>query len=314
VNDNRHSGLLVPVLTPFGADLAPDHGRYVGLCKALLAEGAGGLAIFGTTSEANSTSPGERRAMLEALLAAGVPAARLMPGVGSTSITEAADNVSMCVRAGCGGVLMLPPFYYKGVSDDGIFAFFAEVIERAGKAGPPRIYLYHIPPQAVVGFGHDLIERLLDAFPGVILGIKDSSGDWDNMRAMMERFDSLDVFCGSEEFMLATLRHGGAGCITATGNVNVADISRLGRIWREDGADDLQAKMTAVRKAFSRKPPIPMMKRYIASRTGHEDWARVRPPLTGVGAGEVPALVADLETIGYAPGGLFEAIGAVVPA
>lgn len=293
------SGALVPVLTPFKADLSPDTPRFVGLCKALLAEGAGGLAVFGTTSESNSLSTGEKRGLLEALVDGGVPAEKLMPGVGANSIITGADNIAACVEAGCGGSLMLPPFYYKNVTDDGVFGFVSEAINRASAKGTPQIYLYHIPPQAVIGFSLDLIERLLEAFPGVIVGLKDSSGDMGNTIAMLERFENFDVFCGSEEFLLETMRHGGVGCITATGNINIAEIARLADTWQDDDADDQQGKLTNVRKAFQRKAPIPMMKRYLAHKTGHQDWAVVRPPLEAVGDGEIAGLEADLAKLGY---------------
>src|SRR5918911_1426335 len=143
--ESGFSGVLVPVLTPFGRDLKPDSGRFVALCKGLLAAGADGLAVFGTTSEANSMSAAERRELLETLVEAGVPAAKLMPGNGASALSEAADNARHALKLGCGGVLMLPPFYYKGVSDDGLFRSFAEVIERVGESGL-RVYLYHIPP------------------------------------------------------------------------------------------------------------------------------------------------------------------------
>src|SRR5690606_25252242 len=179
MSSSRFRGVLVPVVTPFDAKLRPDAGRFTRLCRHLLDEGADGLAVFGTTSEANSMSAAERMALLEWLVEKGIPAGRLMPGTGACSLTEAAQLARHAVEHGCGGVLMLPPFYYKGVSDDGLFAFFSEVIQRVG-SGDLRIYLYHIPPVAQVGFGHDLIERLVKAYPDTVVGIKDSSGDWSN--------------------------------------------------------------------------------------------------------------------------------------
>src|SRR5262249_9687475 len=138
-------GVLVPVLTPFNASGDPDPGRFASFCRWLLDQGAGGLAIFGTTSEANSMSAAERMALLDRLIEAGIPAQKLMPGTGACSMTEAATLVRHAVGHNCGGVLLLPPFYYKPVGDDGIFAFVSGVIDRA--ASPAlRIFLYHIPP------------------------------------------------------------------------------------------------------------------------------------------------------------------------
>jgi 4-hydroxy-tetrahydrodipicolinate synthase len=144
------SGVLVPVLTPFTPSGEPDAGRFVAFCRWLLDQGAGGLAIFGTTSEANSMSPAERMELLDRLIEAGIPAAKLMPGTGACAMTDAAILVRHAVGHGCGGVLMLPPFYYKGVSDDGIFAFISRVIDKVGSPAL-RLFLYHIPPMAVIG-------------------------------------------------------------------------------------------------------------------------------------------------------------------
>jgi len=216
---DRISGVLAPVVTPFRRDLAPDAARFVRHCKWLLEHGCSGLAIFGTNSEANSMSVREKIELMDALLAAGVPAQALMPGTGHCALTDSVELTRHAVRNGCAGVLMLPPFYYKGVSDEGLYRSFAEVIERVGD-DRLRVYLYHIPPVAQVGISLALIERLLKSYPGIVAGVKDSSGDWNNTQAMLDAFASsgFDVFAGSEVFLLDNLRHGGKGCITATGN------------------------------------------------------------------------------------------------
>ena len=165
-------------------------------------------------------STGEKLELLDALTEAGIAAERMMPGTGCCALSDSLALTRKAVELGCAGVLMLPPFYYKGVSDEGLFRSYAEIIERVGDARL-RIYLYHIPQVAQVPISLALIERLLKAYPGTIAGVKDSSGDWDNTRAMLERFQpqGFDVFAGSETFLLATLRGGGAGCISATANV-----------------------------------------------------------------------------------------------
>ena len=225
------TGVLVPVLTPFTAAGEPDKARFTGFCRWLLDQGADGLAIFGTTSEANSMSAGERMALLDGLVAAGVPAAKLMPGTGACSMTEAVTLMRHAVGHGCGGVLMLPPFYYKGMPEDGIFAFIAGVIDKV--ASPAlKVYLYHIPPMAVVGFSLNLVGRLIEAYPETVVGLKDSSGDWSNTAALLDRFPGFAVFPGSETFLLDALRKGGAGCITASGNVNVPGIRKVYENWQ----------------------------------------------------------------------------------
>jgi 4-hydroxy-tetrahydrodipicolinate synthase len=264
-----------------------------------------GLAVFGTNSEANSLSVTEKMTLLDALVEAGIPGKRLMPGTGACALPDAIALTRHAVRLGCGGTLMLPPFYYKGVSDDGLFRSFAEVIEAVGDTRL-RIYLYHIPPVAQVGISHALIERLLKAYPGTIAGIKDSSGDWENTRAMLERFqpEGFDVFAGSETFLLATLRGGGAGCISATANVNPAAIARLAAHWQDADADDQQAALNTVRQTFQCYPMIPALKSAIAHFAGDPTWARVRPPLMPLDAATRDALLTALRTLGFDMPGL----------
>jgi 4-hydroxy-tetrahydrodipicolinate synthase len=294
-------GVLVPVLTPFTASGEPDAGRFVTFCRWLLDQGAGGLAIFGTTSEANSMSPGERMELLDRLIEAGIPAAKLMPGTGACAMTDAAALVRHAVDRGCGGVLMLPPFYYKGVSDDGIFAFVSGVIDRVASSAL-RVFLYHIPPMAVIGYSLDLVGRLIRAYPETVVGLKDSSGDWSNTAALLDRFPGFAVFPGSEVFLLDALRKGAPGCITASGNVNVPGIRKLYDNWRGPQADALQAEITALRQALQAYPMIPALKRIVAHYHQDPDWAAVRPPLVPLAAAQSASLIADLGKLGFSLG------------
>jgi len=294
-------GVLVPVLTPFTPAGEPDAGRFTAFCRFLLDQGAGGLSIFGTTSEANSMSPAERMALLDHLVAAGIPAEKLMPGAGACAMTDAATLVRHAVGHGCGGVLMLPPFYYKPVSDDGIFAFVAGVIDKVGSPAL-RVYLYHIPPVAVVGYSLDLVGRLIEAYPATVVGLKDSSGDWSNTAALLDHYPGFAIFPGSEVFLLDALRNGGAGCITATGNINVPGIVKLYANWQGPQADALQAEVTSVRKTMQAYPMVPALKRVVAHFHNDPDWAAVRPPLTALGRAQSAALIADLGKIGFTLG------------
>ncbi len=295
----RVRGVLSPVVTPFDAELRPDTRRFVRHCRWLLDQGVG-LAVFGTNSEANSLSVAEKIALLDALVDAGLPPGRMMPGTGCCALPDSVELTRRAVRLGCAGVLMLPPFYYKSVPDDGLFRSYAEVIERVGDRRL-RIYLYHIPPVSQVPISLALIERLLEAYPGTIAGIKDSSGDWNNTRSMLERFQpqGFDVFAGSETFLLATLRGGGAGCITATGNVNPAPIARLARDWRESDADRQQAALDAVRAIFQQFPMIPALKAAIAHHAGDRGWATVRPPLVELDGAQQRMLAQALGGLGF---------------
>lgn len=250
-------------------------------------------------------SVAEKIALLDTLAAAGLPAARIMPGTGCCAIADTAELTRHAVRLGCAGVLMLPPFYYKGVSDEGLFRSYAQVIERVGDSRL-RIYLYNIPPVAQVPISLSLIERLLKAYPGTIAGIKDSSGDWSNTRAMLEQFQphGFDVFAGSESFLLATLRGGGVGCITATGNVNPGAIARLARSWQQPDADVQQAALNTVRGMFQQFPMISALKATIAHYAVDPGWAAVRPPLVELDETQRAALVQALDAAGFAMPGL----------
>jgi 4-hydroxy-tetrahydrodipicolinate synthase len=292
-------GVLAPVLTPFEADLSPSVPRLLRHCRWLLACDVG-LAVFGTNSEGNSLSVGEKRSLLDALVEAGLPAARMMPGTGACALPDTIELTRHAVQAGCGGVLMLPPFYYKGVSDEGLFRSFAAVIEAVADERL-RVYLYHIPPVAQVGLSLPLIERLLVRYPGTIAGIKDSSGDWSNTAALLGAFGSrgFDVFAGSETFLLRTLQGGGAGCISATANVNPAAIARSCAAWREPGADARQAALDSVRAVFQKRPMIAAMKAAIARGTDDEGWRRVRPPLVELDPDARRALDAELDAVGF---------------
>ena len=301
---HKLGGIFSPVLTPFKTDLSPDTQAFVRHCQWLIASEVG-LAVFGTNSEANSLSVGERIGLLDALLAAGVPAARMMPGTGCCSLTDSVELTRHATKAGVGGVLMLPPFYYKGVSDDGLFRSYAEIIERVGDSRL-RIYLYHIPPVSQVPISLNLIERLLKAYPTAIAGVKDSSGDWTNTEAMLKQFQpqGFDVFAGSEVFLLKTLRGGGAGCITATGNVNPAPMVKLYKSWQGPEADAQQAALDTTRAAFQKYSMIPAMKAAVAKYGRKESWKTVRPPLMALSAEQEKALLTSLESIGFQMPGL----------
>ena len=302
---SRIEGVLSPVVTPFGKDLAPDAGRFVRHCKWLLKNGCSGLAVFGTNSEANSMSVEEKLKLLEALVTAGVAPAQLMPGTGHCALTDSVALTRRAVGLGCAGVLMLPPFYYKGVSDEGLYRNFAEVIERVGD-DRLRLYLYHIPPVSQVPISLALIERLLGKYPGIVAGVKDSSGDWSNTKAMLDQFakSGFDVFAGSEVFLLDTLRHGGKGCITATGNVNPGPIDEVFRRWRSAEADRLQAGIAATRGIVQKQPMIPALKAIIAHFGNDPQWRAVRPPLVELGREQEQALFGELKANGFTMPGL----------
>ncbi len=311
----RIRGVLAPVVTPFKTDLAPDSQRFIAHCKWLLSQNCG-LAVFGTNSEANSLSMEERAMLLDELVAAGVDPSRMMPGTGCCSIMETVKLTAQAVEHGCAGVLMLPPFYYKDVGEEGLYRYFSEVVQRVGDARL-KIYLYHIPPVAVVGITPRLVERLLATYPNAIAGMKDSSGDWNNTKTFLDAFAvrdgrvastadaarTFDVFVGSESFLLANMRNGGVGTISATANVNPAAIYELYREWNTtDDTDQQQKRLNVVRQVFSsRKFPsmIAALKQAIALYADDPVWRTVRPPLVELTPDQANTLAADLKAIGF---------------
>lgn len=305
----RIRGVLAPVVTPFKADLSPDRERFIAHCQWLLSQNCG-LAVFGTNSEANSMSAAERSTLLDAIIAAGIDPSRMMPGTGCCSLTETVELTAQAVRHGCAGVLMLPPFYYKGISEEGLYRYFSEVVQRVGDQRL-RIYLYHIPPVAIVGITPKLVERLLKTYPDAIAGMKDSSGDWNNTKAFLDAFATtaraartFEVFVGSDSFLLANMRHGGIGTISATANVNPAAIHKLYKEWNTAGdVDQQQSKLNSAREVFSNKKfpsMIAAMKQALAIYRDDAEWARVRPPLVELTTEEAKFLAAKLETVGLA--------------
>lgn len=296
------SGVFCAAATPVGADLAPDLKLFLAHCRWLLDEGCDGIALLGTTGEANSFSGAERRGLLEGAVAGGIAPERLVPGTGSTAIPETVELTRHALSLGVGRVVMLPPYYYKGVSDDGLFAAYAEVIERIGDARL-KIVLYHIPQMTGVPLSHQLIARLIAAYPSTVVGIKDSAGDFENMKAMVAAFPGFSVLAGADPLLLPLLEVGGAGCITATSNIVARELATVFRGSKDPAAHDLvtaaQARIMAYRSLSNQfGAQIPTIKAMVAAQSGDAQWANVRPPLVGLDAAQRQQLAAELARIG----------------
>ena len=296
----RIQGVLSPVLTPFNQRLEPDVKRYIAHCRWLI-DNHVGLAIFGTNSEAASLSVSERLSLTDALLAAGIPAARMMPGTGACALTDAVTLTKHAADNGAAGCLMLPPFYFKGVSDEGLYAYYSEVIERVGNSNL-KVYLYHIPAVSQVPITLNLIAMLRKRYPDTVVGVKDSSGVWDNTRAMIDEFakDGFDVFPGSELPLTQALAIGGVGCISATANMNPAGIHAVYAARGTPEAALLQAKADVIRKIFQALSMIPAMKRVAAEFSGQAGWKTVCPPLTPLDETIAQNLLLQLRGAGFA--------------
>lgn len=289
-------GVFSAALTPLDAALMPDHARFVAHCRRLLTEGCDGIAMLGTTGEANSFSSDERRALLEATLAGGIAPHQLLPGTGVAALTETVALTKHALAQGVTTVVMLPPFYYKGISDDGLYASYAEVVERVGDARL-RVVLYHIPQMSAVPIPFAVIARLREAFPGVFTGIKDSAGDFANMQALVRKFPGLSVLAGADPLMLPLLRAGGAGCITATSNLVAAELAFVFRHFgdpaRAAEVEAAQARIVAVRNRASRFAQMASLKVLLGAKLDDPEWHRLRPPLLPLTPEETHALLTE---------------------
>ena len=291
-------GLIAPVLTPFNDDLSVAEDLFIAHCQWLLTPdgGCAGLAPFGTTSEALSIGVHERKAVLEKLVAAGVEAAKLLPGVGLTNAYDTADLIRHATGLGCHGVMILPPFYFKDVSEDGLYAYFAQVLGLVDNS-KTKYYLYHIPQVAGVGLPVTLVKRLAKDFPAQIIGIKDSSGDWDNTAALLD-IKNFSVYPGSEMPLIEAMAKGAPGCISATANINgkaIAEVIALCQAGDTAGATEKHKAVQALRELFHDYAPIQAQKAMLARWRGDARWGNLRPPLMAIDGKKADALQATLK-------------------
>jgi len=294
--------VFAPVITPFTADLAVDAPRLVAFCKWLVTQRAG-LAIFGTNSEANSLSLAERIELLDALVDGGVDPRFMMPGTGASALPDAVTLTRHAVARGCAGALVLPPFFYKGVGEDGVYRYYCEIIEKVA-ASQLRLYLYHIPQLSGVAITASLIARLRQKYPKTIAGLKDSSGDWENTRRMLEEFPDLQVYPASEALLERALPLGAAGCISATANLQPRLIADYIDQWSMPRGRQINGQLTAVRLRMQNTVMIPALKAVVAHYAGDPAWTTVRPPLSAAAPAEVQKLLADLDGMGFAMPGI----------
>ncbi len=299
--------VLAASLTPLAADGAIDTDRLARHVARLLAGGCDGALLFGTTGEAVSFSVAERQAALEAVVAAGADPARLVVGTGCCAGADTAALSRHALDAGARGVLVMPPFLYPHrahggpATDDGVVAAFEALAEAtAGVAAGAHVYLYHYPRLSGVPFSHALVARLREALPGVVAGLKDSTGDRAHTLGLVDAFPDLDVFAGTEALLADVVDAGGAGCISATVNVT----HRLARALLDAQGGvraDRQAHLTALRRALAAYPLIPALKQVVAWQTDAAAWRAVRPPLAPLGAATAASLRVHLEALTLLP-------------
>ena len=295
-NTNKPAGVLAASLTPMKPDLSIDHDRLIAHCSWLLSNGCDAVAFMGTTGEANSFSIDERMHALDALAAANIPMDALIIGTGCCAFPDTLTLTRHALEHGVAGVLLLPPFYYKGVSDEGLLASCDTVIQKTGD-DRLQVYLYHFPYMSQVPFSDAVIEKLLNRYPNTIAGIKDSTGDWEHISHLIESFPALRVFAGTERYLLDTLRAGGAGCIAASVNVTAPLAAEVKRTFKEDRGLALQETLTTARLAIQSRPMIPALKGVMARLTSDSGWDPIRPPLMPLPEAEIDSLLDELSVV-----------------
>jgi 4-hydroxy-tetrahydrodipicolinate synthase len=286
------SGVIAAVATPIEENGAPDLKRAVSLARNLLDNGCDGLNVLGTTGEATSFSLDERKGVMDAYKANGLPLHRLMVGTGAAAVSDAVALTRHAAELGFAGALVLPPFYYKGVPDDGLVAYI-DTLVKATQAKPIPLYLYHFPAMSGLPWHVTLIERLLESYPTRIVGLKDSSGDMAFARAAAKVSPDFAVFPSTEACLLEARAGDFAGCISATANLN-ADL--CGRAWAQGDTNALDAAVK-IRKLFDGKPLVSGVKALLAHIHGDAGLARVKPPLAPFSAADRASVIAGHDAV-----------------
>jgi len=292
LKETKLKGVIAAIATAVGPDGAPDCGRSTGLARFLLANGCDGLNVLGTTGEATSFSLDQRKSVMSAYAAAGLPMDSLMVGTGAAALADAVALTRHAAELGFAGALLLPPFYYKGVPDDGLVAY-VEAIARATAGTPIPLYLYNFPAQSGLTWHIGLIHRLLAALGGRMAGLKDSSGDMAYARQAAELSADFSVFPSTEAVLIEARSGVFAGCISATANLN-ADL--CAQAWRNGNPDALNIAV-AIRGLFDGKQLVPGVKALLAHIHRDRAWARVQAPLCAYSEAEQTAVAAPYDRL-----------------
>jgi 4-hydroxy-tetrahydrodipicolinate synthase len=280
------NGVIVASVTPLDADGRPDGAALARHLDFVFERGCDGALLFGTTGEGLSFTVEERRATLDAVLDAGVSPGRLLVGTGALPLPDVIALTRHATERGVGGVLVVPPFHFRDITDDGLVRTYDQIVQGTGQDAL-RLYFYHYPALTGVPVSFPVIERLRERYPEQIAGIKDSSDEWDHQDALCSSFPDLQVFAGSERHLTPLLRAGGAGCISATVNITAPVARQAVRDWQNDATvASAQSTLTELRTRLSQFPTIPALKQLLAWRHDRPTWARVRPPLAPLDADE----------------------------
>ncbi len=280
-------------MTPIDSAYRCDVPRLMAHCRRLFDQGCDGVALFGTTGEGPAFGAADRRRVLDELLADGLPPERLIVSASTASLSDSIDLARQATRAGVAGVLLMPPFLFReGIGDEGIFRYYVALIDALAEPGL-RALLYHIPSVSGVPVRPPVIRRLVDRYPGNVVGIKDSGGDWAYTEDLLRRFSQLAIFTGNEVHIHLTLQHHGAGTICGLGNVIAA---LLRRVFDAPGITERRRLMPLIQRAdslMSRGPFIACMKAWLAADTGNSEWLRVLPPMAPLPGLEANRLADD---------------------
>ena len=281
------------ILTPFNKDLTIDKKLFISHCEFLLKNNIS-LAPLGTTGEANSISISEKLDLIKTIANSDFPKEKIIIGTGNTSFVDAALLTRTAVENKIYSVLLLPPFYYKNVSDEGVYQYYKEIINTV-KSIKLRVFLYNIPQVSGVTISIDLVNRLKKEFSDTITGIKDSSGNFENTKKYKE-IKNFIVYPGSEKFLYDGLHIGCSGCISATTNVNIEAAKLINSFDKSEG-ESINKKIKSVRDVFEKYPVIPALK--ATKIKGDSNWSNIRPPLVALTDQQRSNLAKDLKDINF---------------
>lgn len=279
---NGFDGIWPALMTPLDAQLNIDHAKMAAHALALIKGGCGGVTAFGTTGEGPSFSMQERREALDQLLARGVPAERIIVSTSCAALPETLALTRHAIERGVHGCLMLPPFFFKGVSDEGVIACYTQVMEALPASGW-RMYLYHIPQVTGVGLSHHVISTLLTRYPDVIVGIKDSAGERAHSSGLAQAYmPGITVYVGNEPDLPTMGQLGSTGAISGLANFLPRTVRRM--IKEHNGPQITDDSQTIARVLDTVRPHslMPALKCIMGIVSGDDSWQRVRAPLVAL--------------------------------
>ena len=293
------NGVYTASLTPLTASFEPNLPALVRHAQWLLESGSDGVALLGSTGEANSLTLEQRLSIIEQT-ARELPPDCLMLGTGSCALQDSVRLTKASVDAGVFSVLVIPPFYYKPQSDESVLRFYSELISSVDEPRL-RIIFYNFPKLSGYNFSVKILQELKHRFGDIAAGIKDSSGEWKNMLGIVQNIPDFMVYTGTETFLLDILKKGGAGCITATANLIAPECQRVYQAWKNNKqkvAEQAQINLTDLRKTLENYPFVSELKSLFASKTNTKEWENMLPPFAPILDKQVEELTEQIKGLG----------------